>query len=135
MSRTQVLLTKITQLCKEIRDIDGTIKTNNIVPRLPESTINTNRNKDRFDGPGIDDPFEKGYNNSSHSNPNPHELDLFYSTNRPQASEECPIQKPPVPTPYGLRLVPNSSPTSSELTESPFWPSSLDNSESLSIVQ
>jgi hypothetical protein len=135
LSRTQVLLTKIAQLCKEIRDIDGTIKTNNIVPRLPESKINTNRNKDRLDGPDIDDPCEKGCNNSSHSNPNPHVLDLSYSTNTPQASEERPIQKPPVPTPYGLHLVPNSSPTSSELTESPSWPSSSDSSESLSVAQ
>jgi hypothetical protein len=59
LSRTQVLPTKIAQLCKEIRDINGTIKTNNIVPRLPESTINTNRNKDRIDGPGIDDHWEQ----------------------------------------------------------------------------
>jgi hypothetical protein len=112
-----------------------TIKANNIVPRLPESTINTTRNKDSSDGPGTDDPGEKGYNNSSHSSPNPHESDLFYSTNTPQASEERPIQTPPVPIPYGLRLAPNSSPTSSELTESPFWLSSSDNSELLSVAQ
>jgi hypothetical protein len=135
VSRTQVLLTKIAQLCNEIRDIKGTIKTNNIVPRLPESTINTNRNKDRFDGPDIDDPCEKGCNNSSHSNPNPHESDLSYSTDKPQASEERPIQKPPVPTPYGLNLGPNSSPASSELTELPSGLSSSDSSELLSVAQ
>jgi hypothetical protein len=59
MLRTQVLLTKITQLCNEIRDIDKTIKTNNIVLRLPESTINTNCNKDSADGRGTDDLHEK----------------------------------------------------------------------------
>jgi hypothetical protein len=112
-----------------------TIKMNNIVPRLPESTINTNRNKDKFDGLDIDDPCEKGCNNSSHSNPIPHESDLSYSTNMPQASEERPIQMPPVLTPYELRLVPNSSPTSSELTELPSWPSSSDSSELLSVAQ
>jgi hypothetical protein len=69
-----------------------TFKTNDIVPRLPESTINTNRNKDRIDDPDIDDLCEKGCNNSSHSNPNPHESDLSYSINTPQASEEHPIQ-------------------------------------------
>jgi hypothetical protein len=135
VSRTQVLLTKIAQLCNEICDIKSTIKTNNIAPRLPESTINTNRNKDKFDGPGIDDPCEKGYNNSSHSNPIPHESDLFYSTNKPQASEERPIQKPPVPTPYELSLDPSPSPTSSELIELPSGLSSLDSSELLSVAQ
>jgi hypothetical protein len=112
-----------------------TIKTNNIVPRLPESTINTNRNKDKFDGPGIDDPCEKGCSNSSHNNPIPHESDLSYSTDKPQASEERPIQKPPVPAPYELRPGPNSSPTSSELTELPSGLSSSDNSELLSVAQ
>jgi hypothetical protein len=135
LSRTQVLLTNIAQLCNEIRDMKKTIKTNNIVPRLPESTINTNRNKDKFDGPDIDDPREKGYSNSSHSNPNPHELDLSYRTNTPQASEERPTQRPPVPIPYGLSLAPNSSPTSSELTESPSGLSSSDSSELLSVAQ
>jgi hypothetical protein len=92
LSRTQVLLTKIAQLCNEIRDIDKTIKTNNIVLRLPESTINTNRNKDSVDGRDTDDLHEKGYNNSSHNSPIPHESDLSYSTNTPQASEERPTQ-------------------------------------------
>jgi hypothetical protein len=112
-----------------------TIKTNNIVPRLPESTINTNHNRDRFDGPGIDDPREKGYSNSSHNNPTPHELDLSYKTNTPQASEGRPIRKPPVPTPYGLSLGPNSSPISSELIELPSELSSSDNSELLFVAQ
>jgi hypothetical protein len=115
--------------------MEKTIKTNNIVPRLPESTINTNRNKDKFDGLGIDDPYEKGCSNSSHNNPIPRESDLFYNTNTPQASEERPIQMPPVPIPYGPRLAPNSSPTSSELTELPSWPSSSDSLELLSIAQ
>jgi hypothetical protein len=129
------LLTNIAQLCNEIRDIKGTIKTNNIVPRLPESTINTNRNRDRFDGLGIDGPREKGYSNSSHSNPTPHEPDLSYKTDTPQASEEHPIQKPPVPTPYRLGRVPNSSPISSESTESPSELSSSDSSGLLSVAQ
>jgi hypothetical protein len=115
--------------------MEKTIKTNNIVPRLPESTINTNRNKDRFDGSDIDDPCEKGCNNSSHSNPNPHESDLFYNTNMPQASEERPIRMLPVPIPYGLCLGPNSSPTSSELIELPSGLSSSDSSELLSVAQ
>jgi hypothetical protein len=93
LSRTQVLLTKIAQLCNKVRDIKRTIKTNNIVPRLPESTINTNRNKDRIDDPGIDDPCEKGCSNSSHNNPIPHESDLSYSIDKPQASEERPIHQ------------------------------------------
>jgi hypothetical protein len=135
VSRTQVLLTKITQLCKEIRDMERTIKTNNIVPRLPESTINTSRNKGSVDGRDIDDPHEKGYNNSSHSSPIPHDPDLSYSINTPQASEEHPTQMPPVPVPYGLRLAPNSSPTSSELTELPSGLSSSDSSELLSVAQ
>jgi hypothetical protein len=115
--------------------MERTIKMNNIVLRLPESTINTSRNKDRIDGLDIDDPCEKGCNNSSHSNPNPHESDLSYRTSTPQASEEHPIQKPPVLTPYGLRLAPNSSPTSSELTELPSGLSSSDSSELLSVAQ
>jgi hypothetical protein len=90
---------------------------------------------DKIDGPDIDDPCEKGCNNSSHSNPNPHESDLFYIANTPQASEERPIQMPPVPTLYELRLAPNSSPTSSELTELPFWLSSSDSSGLLSSAQ
>jgi hypothetical protein len=129
------LLTKIAQLCNEIRDIKETIKTNNIVPRLPESTINTNRNKDRFDDPGIDDLCEKGCNNSSHSNPIPHESDLSCSTGKPQASEERPIQRPPVPTPYELSRDPSPSPTSSELIELPSGLSSSDSSELLSVAQ
>jgi hypothetical protein len=115
--------------------MEKTIKTNNIAHKLSKSTINTNRNKGSVDGRGTDDPHEKGYSNSSHSNPIPHDPDLSYSTNTPQASEERPIQTPPVPTPYGLRLAPNSSPTSSELTESPFWLSSSDSSELLSVAQ
>jgi hypothetical protein len=129
------LLTKIAQLCNEIRDVKRTIKTNNIAPRLPESTINTNCNKGSVDDRGTDDPHEKGYNNSSHSSPTPHDPDLSYSINTPQASEERPIQMPPVPTPYGLRLALNSSPTSSELTELPSWLSSSDSSELLSVAQ
>jgi hypothetical protein len=135
VSRTQVLLTKITQLCKEIRDIKKTIKTNNIVLRLPESTINTIRNKDSSDGPGIDDLCEKGDSNSSHNNPNPHESDLFYKTDKPQASEERPIQTRSSLAPYEPSPSPASTPDSSELTELPFEPSVSDNSESLSCAQ
>jgi hypothetical protein len=135
MSRTQVLLTNIAQLCNEIRDIKKTIKTNNIIPRLPESTININHNRDKTDGLDIDDLDEKGCNNSSHNNPNPHEADLSYRTDTPQASEEHPTRKPPVPTPYGLRLAPNSSPTSSESTELPSELSSSDSSGLLSCAQ
>jgi hypothetical protein len=112
-----------------------TIKTNNIVPRLPESTINTNRNKDSSDDRDIDDQGEKGCNNSSHNNPNPHESDLSYSTNMPQASEERPTQTLSFLTPDALYPSLNSSPTSSELTESPFELSVSDNSESLSCAQ
>jgi hypothetical protein len=135
VSRTQVLLTKIAQLCNEIRDIKGTIKTNNIAHKLPEFTINTNRNKDSADGRGTDDPHEKGDNNSSHNSPIPHDPDLFYRTNTPQASEERPTQMLLAPTPYELRPGPNSSPTSSELTELLSGLSSSDNSELLSVAQ
>jgi hypothetical protein len=135
VSRTQVLLTKIAQLCKEIRDMKKTIKTNNIVPRLPEPTINTNRNRDSADGRDIDDLHEKGYSNSSHNSPIPHESDLSYSTNTPQASEERPTQTLSSLTPDALYPSLSSSPTSSELTESPFGLSSSDNSESLSCTQ
>jgi hypothetical protein len=135
VSRTQVLLTKIAQLCNEIRDIKGTIKTDNIAHKLPEFTINTNCNKGSADGRGTDDPHEKGYNNSSHNSPIPHDPDLSYSTNTPQASEERPIQTPPVPTPYELLHALNSSPTSSELTELPSRLSSSDSSELLSVAQ
>jgi hypothetical protein len=112
--------------------MDKTIKTNNIVPRLPESTINTNHNTDRIDGPDIDDPCEKGYNNSSHNSPNPHESDLSYSKDMALANEEHPIQRLPFLTPDALNPSRNSSLTSSESSESPFWFSSLDNLESLS---
>jgi hypothetical protein len=114
LSRTQVLLTKITQLCKEIRDIEKTIKKNNIVPKLPESTINTNRNRDSIDGPGIDDQGEKGCNNSSHSNPNPHGSDLSYNINKPPANEESPDQTLLKQTPCEPRISPTSLPVSSE---------------------
>jgi hypothetical protein len=135
VSRTQVLLTKIVQLCKEIRDIEKTIKMNNIVPRLPESTINTNRNKDNSDDRGTDDQGEKGCSNSSHNSPSLHESDLSYSINMPQASEEHPTQTLSSLTPDALYPSLSSSPTSSELTESPFKLSSSDNSESLSCAQ
>jgi hypothetical protein len=135
LSRTQVLLTKIAQLCNEIRDIDKTIKTNNIVPRLPESTININRNKDSSDDQDIDDQDEKGCNNSSHNIPKPHESNLSYRTNTPQASEERPTQTLSFLIPDALYLSLNSSPTSSESTELPSGLSSSDNSESLSCAQ
>jgi hypothetical protein len=112
-----------------------TIKTNNIVLKLPESTINTNRNKDSVDGRDTDDLHEKGYNNSSHSSPIPHESDLSYSTNTPQASEERPIQTLLTLTPDALYPSLNSSPVSSESTELPFELSVSDNSESLSCAQ
>jgi hypothetical protein len=131
VSQTQVLLTKITQLFKEICDIEGTIKTNNIVPRLPESTINTNRNKDSVDGPDTDDPCEKDCNNSSHSNPNPHELDLSYSVDKPQANEEHPNQTLPLLIPCVPNPSRNSSPASSESSKLPSSLVSSDNSGSL----
>jgi hypothetical protein len=132
LSRTQVLLTKIAQLCKEICDMEKTIKMNNIVPRLPESTINTNCNKDRLDGPDIDDPCEKGCNNSSHSNPNPHESDLSYSTDKVLANEERPIQTLSTLIPDALNPSLSSSPASSTSSISPSAPVSSDSSESLS---
>jgi hypothetical protein len=95
------LLTKIAQLCNEICNIDKTIKMNNI-KRLPESTINTNRNKNSVDVQGTDDPYEKGCNNSSRSSPIPHESDLSYSTNKPPANEEHPTQKVPILIPCVL---------------------------------
>jgi hypothetical protein len=116
VSRTQVLLTKIAQLCKEIRDIDKTIKTNNIVIRLPESTINTDHNKDSLDGPDTDDQDEKGYNNSSHNSPSPHESNLSCSSDKVPANEEYPTQRLPVLTPDVLNPSRNSSPISSELS-------------------
>jgi hypothetical protein len=112
--------------------MDKTVKTNNIVPRLPASTINTNRNRDRIDGPGTDDQHEKVCNNSSRSNPNPQELDLFYSTDKPQASEERPIQTPPILTPCEPSPSPISSPTFSVSSGLPSEPVVLDNWELLS---
>jgi hypothetical protein len=115
--------------------MEKTIKTNNIVPRLPESTINTNCSKDRIDGPDIDDPCEKGCNNSSHSNPNPHESDLSYNTDKVLANEERPTQTLSFLTPNALNPSLSSSPAASESTELPSWLSSSDNSESLSCAQ
>jgi hypothetical protein len=103
---------------------------NNIVLRLPESTINTNHNTDKIDGPGIDDPCEKGCNNSSHSNPNPHESDLFYSTDKALADEERPTQMLSSLIPDALNPSLSSSPASSESSVLPSSLASSDNSES-----
>jgi hypothetical protein len=129
------MLTKIAQLCKEIRDIDKTIKTNNIVTRLPESTINTNRNKDSVDGRDTDDPCEKGCSNSFHNSPSPHESDLSYSVNKPPANAECPNQTLPLLIPCVPNPSHNSSPTSSASSGLPSKLVSSDNSESLSEYQ
>jgi hypothetical protein len=115
--------------------MNETIKTNNIVPRLPESTINTNRNKDNVDGRDTDDLHEKGYSNSSHNNPILRESDLSYNVNTPQASEERPTQTLSSLIPDALYPSLSSSPTSSELSELPFELSVSDSSESLSCAQ
>jgi hypothetical protein len=129
LSRTQVLLTKIAQLCKEICDIDKIIKTNNIIPRLPESTINTNRNRDSVDGLDIDDQYEKESNNSSHSNPNLHESDLSYNADTVQDCEEHPTQMLSSLIPFTPSPSPTLLPASSKLSELPFELASLDNLE------
>jgi hypothetical protein len=60
--------------------------------------------------------------------------DRFWAGGTPDC-EEHPTQRLPVLIPEELNPSQSSSPTSSELSELPFWLSSSDNSESLSSVQ
>src|SRR5258708_38765803 len=64
VSRTQILLTKITQICQEIRDIKGS-KINNIVTKLPELSQHHIRILELSDNYDKDDPDDVYCRNSS----------------------------------------------------------------------
>src|SRR5258708_28641932 len=68
VSRTQILLTKITQICQEIRDIRRS-KINNIITKLPELSqhhIHIPESSDNYDK---DDPGDVYCRNSSSNHP------------------------------------------------------------------
>src|SRR5258708_16796921 len=94
LSQTQILLTKITQICQEIRDIKRS-KINNIITKLPELSqhhICILESSDNYDK---DDPDDVYYRNSSSNHPK----DQSHSPNK------CPLcgppyaPRPPSPTP------------------------------------
>src|SRR5258708_1552599 len=68
VSRTQILLTKITQICQEIRDIRGS-KINNIITKLPELSQHHIRIPESSGNCGKGDPDDAYYRNNSSNHP------------------------------------------------------------------
>src|SRR5258708_6422098 len=123
LSQTQILLTKITQICQEIRDIRKS-KINNIITKLPELSqhhIHIPESSDNYDK---DDPDDVYYRNSSSNHPK----DQSHSPNT------CPLYGQPY-APMPLSLTPPSpicARTSDPTPESPSttsfahsWPSTM----------
>src|SRR5258708_23084256 len=110
LSRTQILLTKITQICQEIRDIRRS-KINNIVTKLPELSqhhIHIPESSDNYDK---DDPGDVYYRNSSSNHPkdrshSPNTCPLYgqpYAPMPPSLTPPSPIRaRTSTPTPESL---------------------------------
>src|SRR5258708_786405 len=120
-SRTQILLTKITQICQEICDIKRS-KINNIITKLPELNqhhIHIPESSDNYDK---DDPDDVYYRNNSSNHPK----------DRSHSPNTCPLYGQPYapmlpsPTLSSPTRAHISTPTpESPLTTSfvPSWPS------------
>src|SRR5258708_2642798 len=94
VSRTQILLTKITQICQEIRNIKGS-KINNIVTKLPELSqhhICILESSDNYDKGDLDDVYCR---NSSSNHPK----DRSHSPNKCPLCGQPYAPMPPSPTP------------------------------------
>src|SRR5258708_18987871 len=106
MSRTQILLTKITQICQEIRDIRRS-KINNIITKLPELSphhIHIPESSDNYDK---DDPGDVYYRNSSSNHPK----DLSRSPNKCSLYGQPYAPMPLSPTPPSPIRACTSDPT------------------------
>src|SRR5258708_37423360 len=68
LSQTQILLTKITQICQEIRDIRMN-KINNIQTKLPEFSQHHIRTPESSDSYGKGDRDDVYYRNNSSNHP------------------------------------------------------------------
>src|SRR5258708_38443925 len=96
MSRTQILLTNITQICQEIRDI-GRSKINNIIAtKLPEPSQHHIRIPESSDNYGKGDPDGVYYPNSN-SNPR---RDRSHSQSKRPLCGRLYAPKLPSPTPF-----------------------------------
>src|SRR5258708_36048618 len=121
LSRTQILLTKITQICQEIRNIRGS-KINNIITKLPELSqhhIHIPESLDNYDKDDPDDVY--CWNNSSN-----HPKDRSHSPNMCPLSGQPYAPTPPSPTPSSPTRARTSTPTpeSPSITSfAPSWPS------------
>src|SRR5258708_21090420 len=121
VSRTQILLTKITQICQEIRDIERS-KINNIITKIPELSqhhIRTPESSDNYDKGDPDDVYCR---NSSSNHPK----DRSHSPNKCPLCGQPYAPMPPSPTPPSpirARTSPPTPESPSTTSFAPSWPS------------
>src|SRR5258708_25959363 len=123
MSRTQILLTKITQICQEIRDIKGS-KINNIIAKLPELSQHHNHTPESSGNYGKGGPGGVYCRNSSSNHPK----DRSHSPNKRPLYGLPYAPMPPSPTPSSPTRARTSTPTpeSPSITSfAPAWPSTM----------
>src|SRR5258708_30043219 len=123
MSRTQILLTKITQICQEIRDIRKS-KINNIVTKIPELSQHHIRIPESSGNYGKGGPDGVYYPNSSSN----HLMDQSHSPNTCPLYGQPYAPKLPSPTPSSPTRARTSDPTpeSPSITSfAPSWPSTM----------
>src|SRR5258708_6113851 len=121
LSQTQILLTKITQICQEIRDIRKS-KINNIITMLPELSQHHIHIPESSDNYGKDGPDGVYYPNSS-SNPR---MGQSHSPNKCPLCGQPYAPMLPSPTPSSPTRARTSTPTpeSPSITSfAPSWPS------------
>src|SRR5258708_35680959 len=106
MSQTQILLTKITQICQEIRDIRRS-KINNIITKLPELSQHHTRIPESLDNYDKGDPDDVYYRNSSSNHPK----DRSHSPNTCPLYGQPYVPMLPSPTPPSLIRARTSTPT------------------------
>src|SRR5258708_23553053 len=119
LSRTQILLTKITQICQEIRDIKRS-KINNILTKLPELSQHHTRILESSGNYGKDGPDGVYYPNTS-SNP---QMDRFHSPSKCPLCGQPYAPMLPSPIPSSPTLARTSIPTPESPSVTAFAPPS-----------